>query len=568
MNSREKKIFFAGVSVGTQLKGWGAAGSITKLSDIVVRSGTSTFVEVPAEGFGGIGSVTVEGDENLIPAFIKQGVKILGVVGAYAPTPPRLATGRKTITQNGSYTVKPASGYDGMSRVDLTVNVPTELRLQSKTVTPNTTNQYIAPDADTEFNGLSSVLVYGDTDLQPHNIRKGVTIFGVEGSFENTTVIDAVFQNKTVTPGASGQTVTPDRPDYTALSSVYVAGDEDLISSNIRKGVTIFGVPGTYSTDNQYQEKSVTPGATDRIVTADGSYSALAKVKVFGDSNLKPGNIAKGKSIFGVTGTYVSPMTAVTVVPSEDEQLILPATGFEGFSSVVVAPATASGDYNNGFAAGAASRDAEVAALQAQIEALTDEKNEAYDSGYNAGYNEGYAEGYADGKFDVENLRPNLAALATLSGFIDKSVGLGDNFTRDEFRWSISKVVGYTTGFKFNTSDLVKGATYTVSLKYKKTAGTLERIGGHSAAFRMLSWSIDGVEQSTSYVTGVTVPDDNEEHELVYTGVFREDSSDGDNDFYFQPNRRLSTPVSYDVWNVKVELGDTATPWIPAKEDQ
>lgn len=26
MNSREKKIFFAGVSVGTQLKGWASAG--------------------------------------------------------------------------------------------------------------------------------------------------------------------------------------------------------------------------------------------------------------------------------------------------------------------------------------------------------------------------------------------------------------------------------------------------------------------------------------------------------------------------------------------------------------
>ena len=53
------------------------------------------------------------------------------------------------------------------------------------------------------------------------------------------------YQSKTVMPGASQQTVTPDS-GYDALSSVVVIGDSDLVASNIKKNVEIFGVTGSY----------------------------------------------------------------------------------------------------------------------------------------------------------------------------------------------------------------------------------------------------------------------------------------------------------------------------------
>lgn len=51
----------------------------------------------------------------------------------------------------------------------------------------------------------------------------------------------------------TGKTITPGRTQQTAVSSgryttgnVYVAGDTDLVAANIKKGVNIFGVAGTY----------------------------------------------------------------------------------------------------------------------------------------------------------------------------------------------------------------------------------------------------------------------------------------------------------------------------------
>ena len=63
--------------------------------------------------------------------------------------------------------------------------------------------------------------------------------YAIEGSTGN-------YQTKTVTPTAAGLNVTADN-GYDALKKVVVEGDADLVASNIKSGVTIFNVLGTYS---------------------------------------------------------------------------------------------------------------------------------------------------------------------------------------------------------------------------------------------------------------------------------------------------------------------------------
>ena len=45
-------------------------------------------------------------------------------------------------------------------------------------------------------------------------------------------------------PSAKEQVITPDS-EHSVFNNVTISGDENVVPSNIRKGVTIFGVTGT-----------------------------------------------------------------------------------------------------------------------------------------------------------------------------------------------------------------------------------------------------------------------------------------------------------------------------------
>ena len=60
------------------------------------------------------------------------------------------------------------------------------------------------------------------------------------------------------------------------------------------------------------QEVSVTPGASQMSVVPSAGYDGLSKVTVAGDSDLKAANIKSGVDIFGVTGTYTGTLKHAT----------------------------------------------------------------------------------------------------------------------------------------------------------------------------------------------------------------------------------------------------------------
>lgn len=84
--------------------------------------------------------------------------------------------------------------------------------------------------------------------------------------------------------------------------------DSNIISANIRKGKTILGVVGDLESDKPDQEKTVVPKTTAQDVVADYGYE-LSRVRVNAvdktiDSNIQPSNIKKGVSILGVAGSF------------------------------------------------------------------------------------------------------------------------------------------------------------------------------------------------------------------------------------------------------------------------
>lgn len=73
---------------------------------------------------------------------------------------------------------------------------------------------------------------------------------------------------------------------------------QKIIPSNIRRGVKILNVTGTYGGEGaEVEEIEITPSAEKQVI--EGSFS---KVTILGDSDLTPNNIRKGVNIFGVKG--------------------------------------------------------------------------------------------------------------------------------------------------------------------------------------------------------------------------------------------------------------------------
>lgn len=196
----------------------------------------------------------------------------------------------KTVSPGESVqTVKADNGYDGLSQV--TVNAVSKTYVGSgvtkksaATYTPGTSNQSIA--SGQYLNGTQTIK--GDSNLIAANIKSGVKIFNVTGSYAGSSSGGGTpsLQTKTVTPSESAQTVSPDS-GYDGLSSVTVnAVSKTYVGSGVTKKAA-----ATY-----------TPKTSDQSIAASQYLSGAQTIK--GDVNLVAGNIKSGVSIFGVTGTY------------------------------------------------------------------------------------------------------------------------------------------------------------------------------------------------------------------------------------------------------------------------
>lgn len=114
-------------------------GNVTRLADMLFREASELYVRVEASRFGNAAAEDVlEGKTFTSTA----GIKVTGTAKASVPA------------------------------------------LQAKTVTPSSAEQTVTPDSS--YDGLSSVTVEGDTNLVAENIKRGVSIFGVVGSFEGS----------------------------------------------------------------------------------------------------------------------------------------------------------------------------------------------------------------------------------------------------------------------------------------------------------------------------------------------------------------------------------------------
>ena len=97
--------------------------------------------------------------------------------------------------------------------------------------------------------------------------------------------------------------------------------DANLAAGNIKSGVTIFGVTGSYAPSDTVTiypttNQSLDPGGSVTVYARkNGSNAANITVSAKSDSNLTAGNIKSGVTIFGVTGTYSGGSHSITITP-------------------------------------------------------------------------------------------------------------------------------------------------------------------------------------------------------------------------------------------------------------
>ena len=269
----------------------------------------------------------------------------------------------ETITQNGQYVFNPSTA-DALSSVSIDVSVEGGAAvLQSKTVDPSTVQVNVTPDQG--YDGLSGVTVNPidaslDADLIPENIKQGIEIFGVTGTYAG----QINNQNKTVDCSTLSQSITFDN-GYTGLGTVTVnaAVLQDLSFSPFWRMTS--GGQMVFRTDDEepgigmntvtislptWEDKTFNP-STNSIVfspyTADHVHFlrdiVINAVTSSIDPNIQAGNIKSGVTILGVNGTYTGTQGSLmskTIDSSTSQQTITPDSGYYGLSQVTVNPYT------------------------------------------------------------------------------------------------------------------------------------------------------------------------------------------------------------------------------------
>lgn len=352
----------------------------------LVSPSTEHQTILPSEGYDGFARVEVKPvtsaiDPNLKEENIKQGVTILGVIGEYDGVPDLdLQTKYVNPTSDSKgVTVTADKGYDALGTVHvnpiragmvegLTPSIIKKGEVvldfvgtygatsQDKVVVPSLEEQEITADFGIEFLNKVKVLPVDrniDSDIAPSNIRLGVNILGVEGTFNG----DYIFQSK-VARLSTEETIDYIADEgYNGLSMVTVPRvtasiDSNISAENIKRGIKILGVTGTYAPDPSMSVKYASPAIYQQTIKPDSGYSSMDQVIISAvtssiDGNIKAGNIREGVKILGVTGT-MEPIKGetLTISPSISQQTFTPGEGYNAITKVIASPVTNEIDSN------------------------------------------------------------------------------------------------------------------------------------------------------------------------------------------------------------------------------
>lgn len=233
--------------------GAGGAGDINvniALQEKTVDSSTETQHVVPTDGYIGIKDVIVN--------------------------PYVLDSSNAVITENGEYVFESAA--DGLSRVDVSVNIPRE-NLQSKTVDSSTKSQLVEPDSG--IYGLSSVTV------NPYTLDSSSLVATENGEYIITSSADGLSR---VDVSVNIDTQSYYNEGYSNGKTAGIA--EGIAEQKAKLDSSTFTANGTYTREDGWNEitinvnnvnnqnKTVDASINAQAITYDSGYTGLGIVVV------------------------------------------------------------------------------------------------------------------------------------------------------------------------------------------------------------------------------------------------------------------------------------------------
>ena len=239
-------------------------------------------------------------------------------------------------------------GDDGVSGYSF-IRIKGVNNQDNKVIDPSVNEQTVTPDAG--YLGMKQVTINGvtstiDNNIIPENIKKGVTILGVEGVCESPNNQEKTLAKSDLINNTN-ETVTGELvhdADFTGMSKITYTkvnlnnnftvefrtpSDDKFSGLNLNVPVAGFDGVSKLSYKTRRQDKTVTPSVTEQTINCDSGYVGIRSVTVNPvtsdiDSNIKPENIVKGVNILGVEGIAEKPAN-----PSDqwDYDLLIHTTG-------------------------------------------------------------------------------------------------------------------------------------------------------------------------------------------------------------------------------------------------
>ena len=193
----------------------------------------------------------------------------------------------KTVTPSEEVqTINPDTDYDGLSQVTVKAINSTYVgsgitKIEATEYIPGTSDQTIA--SGQYLNGAQTIK--GDANLVAGNIKSGVSIFGISGSYA----------------GSGGSSGGLDTSDATATAGDIVSGKTAYVNAEKITGTlsTLHTAPGTPEYSTSPDQIKISTSLTERYIV-ENTVSLTAKASDFGDA--VPSDVVSGKTFTSASG--------------------------------------------------------------------------------------------------------------------------------------------------------------------------------------------------------------------------------------------------------------------------